>query len=186
MRILGIGALLAVLAVATSCGGGGGSSDGGTVGGSQNNVVAAFTADEPSPPSSSVALAQGTATGNLVTVRVNVVGVNGVYGGAFDLTFDAAKVDYVSYSAGTLLEQGGNTPNYSVGVAQSGRLVVGASRTGSTAVNASGQAIVQVTFRVKQTGTSAVAIENMQLYGNQVPPQPIGGISWFAGSLSGT
>jgi cohesin domain-containing protein len=186
MRILRIGTLVAVLVAATACGGGGGSSDGGTVNGNQSTVVATFQADEPSPPANSVALAQGSASGNLVTVRVNVWGVNGVYGGAFDLTYDSSKFDYVSYSAGTLLEQGGNTPNYSVGVPQAGRVVVGASRTGSTSANASGQAIIQVTFRAKVAGSAPVTIENMQLYNSQNPPQPIGGISWFAGTLTGT
>jgi len=184
MRILGIGFLLVVLVVATSCGGGG-SSDGGTVGGGQSNITASFLPDQPSPGSNSVALAQSTASGNLVTVRVNVFGVSGVYGGAFDVVYDAARLDYVGYSAGTLLEQGGNVPNYSVGVPQAGRVVVGASRTGSTGVNANGQAMILITFRVKVTGTSPITLENTQLLDSQLPPQPIGGISWFAGTFSG-
>jgi hypothetical protein len=183
MRGTWLGTLLVVLVVATSCGGGG--SDGDTVGGGQSTIAGSFVADEPSPGSDSVAIALSTTSGNLVTVRVNVVGVNGVYGGAFDVTYDSSKLEYVGYSPGTLLEQGGNSPNYSAAAAQAGRLVVGASRTGSTAVNANGQAIVNLTFRVQVAGTHPVVLENMQLYGNQIPPQPISGISWFAGSFTG-
>jgi hypothetical protein len=185
MRHVILGLLLTAVVVATACGGGGGS-DGGTVGGgSQSPISAAFTADEPQPPSNSVAMAQGSKSGDLVTVRVNVVGVSGVYGTAFDVTYDSTKADYVSWSAGTLLEQGGNTPNYTVTVPSAGTVVVGASRTGSTGVTASGQAIVNLTFRVKATGTFPVTIQNSVLYDSQNPPQPLPGITWYAGSLTG-
>jgi hypothetical protein len=188
MRHLAIGVFLAIVAAATACGGGGGggSSDGGTAGGgSQSPVSASFTPDEPAPGNNTVAMAESSRVGDLVTIRVNVVGVNGVYGAAFDVTFDSSKLDYVGWSAGTLLEQGGNAPNYSVVLSQAGQLVIGASRTGNTGVNASGQSLVNLTFRVETTGTFPIAIENPALYDSQIPPQVIPGISWFAGSLVG-
>jgi hypothetical protein len=108
-----------------------------------------------------------------------------VFGAAFDVEYDSTKMDYVGWSGGTLLEQGGNTPNYTVTLPQAGTVVVGASRTGTNGVTASGQAIVNLTFRVKQTGTFPVAVLNTVLYDSQNPPQPISGITWFAGSLTG-
>jgi hypothetical protein len=186
MRRTLIGATLAFVALATACGGGGGSADGGTIGGSQTLIAASFTPEQPNPGSGSVAMAEGTKNADLVTVQVAVVGVNGVYGAAFEVTYDSTKADYVGWSAGTLLEQGGNAPNYSVVLSQPGRVVVGASRTGSTGgVTASGQSMINLTFRVEVPGTFPLVIENPGLFDSQIPPQTIPGITWFAGSLVG-
>jgi hypothetical protein len=176
---------LALAALGTACGGG--SSDGGTLGaggGSQAPVSAGFTADEPQPGNATVAMAESSRSGDVVTVRIDVRAAD-VFGGAFDVTYDASNADFVGWSAGSLLEQGGNAPNYTVALSQNGTVVVGASRTGATGVAGTGQSIVNLSFRVRRSGTFPVAFQNATLYGDQNPPQPIGGVVWHAGSLTG-
>lgn len=185
------GVLMAVAAATVACGGGGGGSDssGGTIGPSPTPVTAAFAPDSPIPPSNTFALLEGSKTGDLVTVRATLTNATGVYGVAFEITYDSAKVAYVSYSAGTLLEQGGQTPTYQVSVPTAGRVVVAASRNGNVAaVNASGTVdVIRLTFRAKTTGASRGEFGlSPVVYDGQAPPQPKAGISWTAGTFQGS
>lgn len=178
-----LNAMLLVL-LATSCGGGGGDSTT-----PPSGLVASFEPAQPSPGANTVAMARGSATADVVTVDVNVTDTNDVYGAAFDLFFDSAGVQYVNWSAGNLLEQGGNSPVYNVELdsSDSGHLLVGASRTGSVPpVDVSGtKTLVRLTFRVKQANSFPLSFGAEALFDGQNPPREISGISWFAGSVTG-
>ena len=178
--------VLAALVLAPACGGGGGEDAAGP-GGSPPTIAAAFIADQFSPGSGNVSMAQGTRTGDVVVVKVNLTDTNSVFGVAFDVAFDDTKCTYLSFTKGTALETGGNTPNYIVdGSAQAGRVVVGVSRTGTAAVSVTGtKTVISLSFRVKQVGTFPIAFQNGAVMDGQAVPQPLPGISWFAGALQG-
>jgi hypothetical protein len=135
---------------------------------------------------------EGSKSGDTVTVRVAVTNTTAIYGAAFDVTYDATKVTYVSWSAGTLLEQGGHTPTYQVALSDPsnpGRVVVVVSRNGNVGtVNASGTVdAVRLTFRVRAKGASRGEFGlSPVLYDGQAPPQPKAGINWTAGTFQGS
>jgi hypothetical protein len=168
--------LVLALLAAPACGGSEGPS-----------LYASFVPDQPTPGPETVAMAQGPISNDVVTVNVNVTGADGIYGAAFEVVFDESTASYVGFTPGTAFEQGGNTPNYSVSSASTpGRVVVGVSRTGSTATTISGtKPIVGLQFRVGQPGIYPVTIQNQAMYDGQPTPQPMPGIDWFAGALKG-
>ncbi len=175
--------VLGIAALAFACGGGG---SGGS-GAPSSSLLASFLPDETSPGANTVAMAEGSKSGDAVTVAVNVSQTSDVYAAAFEVTFDSAKVTYVNHSAGTVLEQGGHTPTYQVGSPSAGRLVIGVSRNGNVpSVNVSSPApIVRLTFRVKERGSFRLSVENQALYDGQAPPQPKAGIVWRTGVAVG-
>ena len=177
--------LLIATAVLIGCGGGG--DDGGVIDDGSTTVTANFVADEPAPPASSVALEKGPASSNLVTVRVDVTGVSDVYGAAFELAYDGTLADFVGFTQGTLLEQGGHAPTYQVSSPNPGQVVVGVTRNGAVpgVSTTSSKAIVNLTFRVKKAGIGAVTLPDAVLYDAQIQPQPIANIDWHAGALHG-
>lgn len=162
-----------------------GTARGGAGSASPARVSAGFAPEKAKQGSNAVTMAEDSRSGDLVTIRVNGPGAVTVYGAAFDVAYDPSGADYIGWSKGTLLEQGGNAPNYTVALPQNGTVVVGVSRTGSTGAAASGQPIVSLTFRVRRSGAFPLAFRNAALYDSQNPPQPIAGISWLAGSLTG-
>ncbi len=177
--------LVVLASVAVACGGGGGGSTGGVVGPSGGPLSATFIPDQPSPGNQTVAMAAGSASGDAFTVLVNVTGVSDVYGAAFDVDFNPSYVDYVGYSAGSLLEQGGVVVNYTVASPQAGSVVVGASRTGNVPgvdVTTS-QTLVRLTFRVKTQGSFPLTFGNAALLDSGV--HPVAGLIWYGGSLKG-
>jgi phage baseplate assembly protein gpV len=131
---------------------------------------------------------QGTKSNDIVTVNVTLTSVNGVFGAALEVPFNTPNTSYVGYTAGTALEQGGNTPIYTVdGATQPGRVIVGVARSGSAGTNVSGtMTLISLKFRVNTAGTWPLTFENSNVYDGQQPtPQPIPGLSWFAGALKG-
>lgn len=177
--VLGLFAMVA-------CGGGGGGGDDVTRGGS-SNILAGFSAAMPNPGPDTVSLTEQSAAGDLVTVRVRVTDSSDIYGAAFDLAYDASEMEYVSWTAGTLLEQGGQSPNYTVQASQPGRVVVGVSRIGNVggASTTGNRPIIHIVFRVTRLGDTTVFVQNGSLSDNQLPPQDIPGISWFGGYATG-
>lgn len=175
--------LLTALIAAPACGGGGGGAD---PGGSPSPLSASFVAEQSTPNSNTVAMAEGTKTNDVVTVNVTMTGTNGVFGAAFEVVFDDTHTVFLGYTPGTVVEQGGNSPTYNVdGTSNPGRIVVGVSRTGSSSTSVGGtQTILGLQFRVKQAGVYPVAIQNSIVYDNQDPPQPIPSIAWFAGAVA--
>jgi hypothetical protein len=178
--------VLAALVLAPGCGGGGGEES--ATGGSPTTLAAAFLADQFTPGANTVSMSQGNRSGDTVTVKVNLTDTNAVFGVAFDVAFDDTKVTYLGFTKGTALESGGNTPNYTVdGTAQPGRVIVGVSRAGSTTTVVSGtKTVISVMFRVKDAGNFPISFENAVVEDGQTVPQPLPGISWFAGTLQGT
>jgi cohesin domain-containing protein len=155
-------------------------------GAARGAVGAGFAPADPGPASGSVTMVEGSRSGDLVTVLVVGSAPAGIFGAAFDVTYDSSGADYVGWAAGTVLEQGGGSPNYTVAPSRNGTVVVGASRTGTLGVPASGQAIVSLIFRVRRAGAFPLAFRNAALYDSRNPPQPIGGIVWRAGILTGS
>jgi hypothetical protein len=182
--------LVAALIAAPACGGGGGGdSVGGGPGGSPGPLSAAFVADMASPTAGDMAMGQGSHSNDVVTVSVTLTNTNGVYGTAFDATYDAGNAVFLGYTAGTALEQGGNVPIYTANPVVSGsagRVVVAVVRSGSTTTSVSGtMTVIGLQFRVKNAGTFPMAFQNGIVYDNQATPQPLPGISWYAGALKG-
>jgi hypothetical protein len=151
----------------------------------RDGLAAGFAPASARSGATSVSMSESSHGGDLVTVRVDVSGARGIYGAAFDVTYDPGSADYVGWAPGTLLEQGHVAPNYTVAPSRTGTVVIGVSRTGSSGVSASGQPVVSLTFRVRGKGAFPVAFRNAVLYDSANPPQPIGGIAWVAGSLTG-
>jgi hypothetical protein len=164
------------LVTVLACGSGGG--------GSASAVVADFTPEPPAKNNDSVSMT-GAENGDEVTVSVNINQTTSVSGADFDVMFDTANVTFVDWDPGTLLEQGGATPIYTVGTTAGG-ITVAATRTGGSTTNVNGtMPLIKLTFRVDQVGTFDLAIDNEALYGSGVPPASKGGIEWTAGSLVG-
>jgi hypothetical protein len=180
--------LLILLTASLACGGGGGGggSESSSVsggGGGSGSLTAFFSPDNVAPGADSVTMAEGTLSGNRVTVDVNVTDTNNVYGAAFDITFDNSMMQFDSWSPGNLLESGGHTPNYIVDQPTGGRLVVAASRVGGVSpVNAVGsRALIRLTFRATQPGTGIVAFQNGTIQDDT--PQDLPNLTWDGGSV---
>jgi hypothetical protein len=150
-------------------------------------LAASFIPDQPTPGAKTVAMLQGSRSNDVVNVLVTLTDTTGVFGTAFEVLFDDARATYLGYSKGAALEQGGNVPNYTVdGSTNPGRIVVAVARTNGTGTNIVGlKAVIVLQFRVKQAGTYPVTLQNGVVYDAQPTPQPIPGMSWFAGALRG-
>ena len=177
------------LAIAVSCGGGGtsGSPIPEDPGGS-TNLAGGFTPEEANPGDGTVAMALGAASGNLVTIEVNVTGVDNLFSADFNVTYDPQRAEFVNWSAGTILETGGNSPSYFLTATQPGTITVGATRTGggSGGVDVgSSQTLIHLVFRVTEVGSSTLAFEQAALLDAQDLPQQIPGLSWYGGTLTG-
>ena len=164
----------------------GGDSTGGVVndGGGSSTLSASFVPDMPSPGPGTVSLQQGSASRNLVTVDALVTDVSGVCSAGFDLVFNPAQAEFVGSSAGEMLESGGVGVDYSAAVVGTNRVVIGVSRIGGGACTdaVGSERLVRLTFRVIRAGSSAVAIENADLFDDQI--QSAAGLTWAAGSIS--
>ena len=177
--------LILALVTAPACGGGGGSDSG--IGPSPSPLAAGFVADQPSPGAQTVAMLQGGKSNDIVSVYVTLTDTAGVYGTAFEVSFDPAGAAYLGFNHGAALEAGGNAPAYTVdGSSNPGRVVVGIARTNGTTTNIVGsKAVLVLQFRVKQAGAFPVSLQNGVVYNGQVPPLPIAPIQWFAGAITG-
>lgn len=179
-----------MVAAALGCSGGGegAASVVGGGGGGSTTVAGFFSSADPSPGANTVSTTGTSGSGgsaNLVTLNVNVTGTNDVFGAAFDLQFDPAMAEFVNWTAGNLLETGGQNVTYQVNATQPGQVVVGASRTGGTSgTNAAGTVtLIRLTLRVTQAGSSLVTLENGALYGSQ-STQAMPGIAFSGGTLA--
>lgn len=177
-----------LLTVACGGGSGGGSTPiGGGTGGSTNLVLSFQPAQtNPGPKTISMAEVPGPADDQVV-VRVSVTDTADVFGAAFDLLFDAAQVEFVQWTAGSLFESAG-TAIYQVTEVVPGQLVFGISCAGcSGGVDVSGSnPLIDLVFRVRDANTtgSSLSIAAESLLDSQ-PPEPgaIAGLSWFGGQL---
>lgn len=183
MRI-GTVVLLLALVTAPACGGGGGSTD---PGGSGGPLSASFIPDVTAPGANTVSMVQGSKSNDIVTVFVLLTETPGVFATAFEVVFDDTKAAYLGFGRGVALEQGGNAPNYTVdGTTNPGRVVIAVARTNGTGTSIVGsKVVISLQFRVKQAGTFPLTYQNGVVYDAQSTPQPIPGMSWFAGALQG-
>jgi hypothetical protein len=174
--------LLLALVTAPACGGGSGADPAG----SPSPLAASFVPDQPAPTADTVAMAEGARSNDVVTINVTLTDANDVFATAFDVAFDDTHTVYLGFAHGSVVEQGDSDPTYSVGTGVPGRLVIAVSHTGSTTTNVSGTStVIGLQFRVKQAGVYPLVIENEVVYDGQDPPQPVSGVSWFAGAVKG-
>jgi hypothetical protein len=181
-----IGSLVILVLSAVACGGGSADKAVPGPGGGSTTVAATFSADQPSPGPTTVAMQPATSSGAVFSVNVNVTDVDDVYGAAFDIVFDPDLVEFVNWSAGTLLEQSGQSPSYNVTATQPGRLVVSATLLGgvSSGVDAVGSVpIFRPTFRALDAGASSMSFEATGMY-DPSDPSPMTGITWYGGTLT--
>jgi len=155
-----------------------------STGGPSSSLVASFTAARPNPDTLDVRMTAGGGSGDQLTVDVEIVDTQGVYGAGFELIYDTSVADYLGHSAGTLLEQGGISVNYTVIEATPGRVLVSASRTGAVSgANATGpMPVIRLNFRAEQLGTSDFRFDLPFLVDGNL--QDLTGIDWFGGVFS--
>lgn len=178
-RIVSILSLLAVVSL-TACGGGG-SDVAGSGGGSL--LSASFTPEEANPGANSVSLQEGAASGNVVTVLVQITDTENLTGGTFDLFYDPARFSYTGFGAGTLFESSGVTPIYGVNEPVSGHLIVGVGS--GTAVPVTGpETLIRLTFRADAQGSGPVTLDLADLQDSS--GQVLAGVVWHGGTLIGT
>lgn len=173
------------ISLSFSCGGGGGGSGPADV--ITPSITATFTEDKASPDSMDVTLQRRSQSGDSFTVDVVITDVNDVFTVSFDLSYDGSLIDYLDYTEGTFLSEGGNVLTSFLVSEQSDRIIVGASRLGQVGgVNASGDEILMsIAFRVKKKGSDSVTFENNDIINSSGPPA-IQGIEWFGGEVSGS
>ncbi len=174
-----------LLLVSTLACGGGGSGDVDSV----SNYTGSFTPDAQNPGANTVFVIGTPGSGSnvsLVTLSVYVNNISDIYGASFDVSFDSTKAQFVNYSAGEVLEFGGQSVSYQVNATNPGRIVVGVARTsggvGVTVPDA--RVLVRVTLKVTDVGSSQVQFSNPALLNSQNPPAPKSGITFFGGTLS--
>jgi hypothetical protein len=178
---------MACLVSAVSCGEGDNPSPIPEDPGGSTNLVGGFSPEQPNPADDTIAMAFEQASGSVVGVAVTVTGVDDLFSADFDVTYDPQQADFVNWSAGTLLETGGNAPSYMLTATQPGVVTVGATRTGggSGGVDVgTTQTLIYLVFQVKEPGSSALGFQRASLLDAQDPPQSIPGLSWFGGTLT--
>jgi hypothetical protein len=179
--------LLLLIVLAPACGGGGGGSSGGVID-PPDPLLADFSPANSNPGPNTVSMSRRSATGNPVTINVNVTDTDNIFGASFDVVYPDSLAEYTGYAAGDLLEEGGHSPFYNVTETSPGRIVVVASRTGSVpAVDVTGtRVLIRLAFRLTREGSGLVVFENANLSDDQLPPQNLTGIDWDGGTLLGT
>ena len=179
---------LTVLLAATtamSCGGGGDAAP--VTPGPLPSFIASFTPDQPAPGNNSVSLSQQPGGGgSLVTVNVDLTGVNDVFGASFRIAYDPALVDFENWFPGSLIEGTGSTALYQVSAITPGLVEVGIGCAGcASGVNVgSTRTIIQIVFRAINSGNSTLSFVAADLLNSQSPPMPIGGLTWDGGTLT--
>jgi len=175
------------LLIVFSCGGGsGGDGPVPEPADPSSNLIASFEPKEPNPVALDINADQDAASGNLVTMMIQVTEVDDVFAGGFDLLYDPAYAEFVGHGPGSLLESGGDKPVYLVDPFPAGTLTVGVSRSsgGAGGADANGTVpLIRLTFRAKQAGTSKFQLRNHHLANAQSPPAPITGLTWHGGTL---
>ena len=186
MKRITIHAFAALLAATASlsCSGGGGG--GPVTPGPAPSFITSFTPDQPNPGNNSVALSQASGGSSLLTVSVDVTGVNDVFGASFRITYDPALVEFENWSPGSLIEGSGATALYQVSAITPGVVDVGVSCAGcATGIDVgSSSTIIDVIFRAIASGSSALGFVSPDLLDSQSPPGPIAGITWDGGTMT--
>jgi hypothetical protein len=157
------------------------SSSGGSSG---TGLVASFVADEPSPTTGEVTLAQGATNGDMITVEVRLTGISGVRSAEFDLLYDPSALEFIGDTPGTALEASGLPVIYVAGTNVTGVVTVAADIAGPSTVNVSGtRPLVGLIFRLRRSGTNRLDFQGPQL--RDAASQTINS-NWFGGSVNGS
>jgi hypothetical protein len=173
--------ILSVVATTVACGGGGEGGGGNVV---TSNLTPSFVSDQVDAGGGIVSMTEDSVVGDVITIGILVTDAEEIYGAAFDLAYDPTVATFQGWAPGTLLEQGGNPPNYTVDAPRAGTVVVGASRTGNVpGVIAGGRTLIRLTFKVLQPGNARLSFRSASLTDSRIPPEEIPGLSWFGGSL---
>ncbi len=120
-------------------------------------------------------------TGNTLAIDIKCNNITGsVYGAAFDVDFDSAKVTYSDKVAGDFLESGSNSVIYLAGL-ESGstkKLKVGVTRQGQVTGQTGSGTLVTLKFNVvaNASGSSSVSFSNYDLKDSANVSIP--GITW--------
>lgn len=168
-----------MILVSVGCSSGGG----GAIGG--GGLVISLTPDDPSPGALTVSMAEDSSGGGLITVAVRITGTDNVFAALFKVLHPTSGVEFVSHSAGSLLEGGGQQVAYFVNENTPGELSVDIARLGGGGVDATGTVpVVLLTYRVTAAGSFDLAFQDAVLLDGG-PPTPglITGLSWSAGTL---
>ena len=179
--------LLAIASVLTAvaCTSGGGQ---GAVGGPGPGTGFSlnFSPDQPNPSTLTVSTAEESSSNDLITIRVDVTATNDVFAALFEVSHPSPQVEFVSWSAGSLLESGGQQVAYFVDESQAGLVAVDIARLGGNGVSVGSTPVpvIFLTYRVGQPGTYGLSFQNQQLLDDGPPqPQVIGGMNWFEGTI---
>lgn len=137
------------------------------------------------PAASTVSTADNAAS-NCSTARVDVVlsDVTDVLQVNFDVVYDSSQVNYQSVStAGSFLRSDGNAIQVVI-TPQAGRVKVGLTRV-NTGIDFTGnQVVAQLNFARRATsGSSALTLDNGQVFGSEAPPVEKNGIGWSGGTF---
>ncbi len=148
-------------------------------------LAASFQGAPSLPNTQGVAMSQSAAAGSTVTVAIDVIGVSDVYGASFRIVYDSVNWTFVSWAAGSALEQGGAAVRSEVVESDTGTLTIGTSRLGPVAgANvADRKALLLLTFRGALRSASPLTFESPVLFDASNPPQEISGLAWFGGTL---
>lgn len=133
---------LAGCVLALGCGGGGGSGGGGSSAG-----VALVPAEAK------------VAVGATVAVDVEGINLAGVHAVAFDVLYDADRLEFVGASPGGLLGQAGVEAAFAAALQDGapGRLAIGAARLGSVSGSSGSGSLARLQFRAIGSGAADLA-----------------------------
>ena len=184
-RIMRYTVLLLIVSASLACSGSGGARSI-TSPGPSGSFVASFTADQSAPAAGEIGLSQAPGGGgDLVSLNVGVNGVSNLLGASFRVTYDPSLVEFDNWAAGSLIEGAGQSALYQVAIVQPGVVEVGVSCAAcANGINVGAtQNLVQLIFRATQSGSSPLTFVAADLLDSGSPPGPIGGLTWFGGTL---
>jgi hypothetical protein len=141
-----------------------------------------FTSDNPNPGSNSVALQQHSGGSDAITLSVQVVDVQNVYGAAFEIFYPAAVLDFRSYAAGSFLSGDGAPTTVQVSENPTGTLIIGVTRLGDAGgISGSGDLLL-LTFDASAQGSGRIDFNAASLRDPQNNVIP--GVSFIGGSVT--
>ena len=197
LRYLASSALLLTLVLTgIACGGGGGSSNSG--GGGNPGLTASFTGNS-NPAANQVALGNGSAAGDTVTIPILIGPINDFFGAAFTLTYDSTRLTFMPGmvdTSATILDDDGTSVDIraSVNPNDANELFVVATRVqgSSTYVGGTDTAVVAELLKITFQATGSIANSAATISGeeartcNDVAQNcPVdGGVTFLAGSFS--
>lgn len=138
-----------------------------------------FSSSAVTAASNYVKMEQASTNGDTVTIRVKAVSIAEPVGGmAVDITYDAARLEFLSASNGNVIS--GDTSSFAA-TDNNGTVVIDASDVTDASPMASGT-LFTVKFKGIATGNGSVGISNHTLF--NASGNSISGISWYGGTVT--